>query len=134
MFVGEAEFGIQISQLKLSIAETKGITRSKLAKTLLDALFPKEVQVKSTAFGRADGKLPLDQKLVAAIKCKIISVETSKGSLQNWQVLLDWCQTFLRKSCNMKSLAKVTEEFNSLGSSVWCLATYYSLRKSKHKL
>ena len=129
MFVGEAEFGIQISQLKLSIAETKGITRSKLAKTLLDALFPKEVQVKSTVFGRADGKLPLDQKLVAAIKCKIISVETSKGSLQNWKVLLDWCQTFLRKSCNMKSLAKVTEEFNSLRSSVWCLVTYYSLHK-----
>ena len=44
MIVGEAEFGIQISQLKLSIAETKGITRSKLAKTLLDALVPREVQ------------------------------------------------------------------------------------------
>ena len=134
MFVGEAEFGIQISQLKLSIAETKGIKRSKLAKTLLDALVPKEVQLKSTVFGTADGKLPLDQKLVAAIKCKIISVEISKGSLQNWKVLLDWCQTFLRKSCNMKSLAKVTEEFNSLRSSVWCLVTYYSLRKSRNKL
>ena len=83
MFVGEAEFEIQISQLKLSIAETKGITRSKLAKTLLDALVPKEVQIKSMVFGTADGKLPLDQKLVAAIKCKFISVETSKGSLQN---------------------------------------------------
>ena len=83
MFEGEAEFGIQISQLKLSITETKGITRSKLGKTLLDALVPKEVQVKSTVFGTADGKLPLDQKLVAATKCNIISVETSKGSLQN---------------------------------------------------
>ena len=83
MLVGEVEFGIQISKLKLRIAETKGITRSKLAKTLLDALFPKEVQVKSTVFGRADGKLPLDQKLVVAINCKIISVETSKCSLQN---------------------------------------------------
>ena len=83
MFEGEAEFGIQISQLKLSITETKGITRSKLGKTLLDALVPKEVQVKSTVFGTADGKLPLDQKLVAVMKCKIISVETSKGSLQN---------------------------------------------------
>ena len=83
MFVGEAEFGIQISQLKLSLAETKGITRSKLEKTLLDALVPKEVQVNSILFGTADGNLPLDQKLVAAIKCKIISVEFSKGSLQN---------------------------------------------------
>ena len=83
MFVGEVEFGIQISKLKLSIAETKGITRNKLAKTLLDALVPKEVQVKITVFGTADWKLPLDQKLAAAIKCKIISVETSKGSLQN---------------------------------------------------
>ena len=27
----------------------------------------------------------------------------------------------------MKSLAKVTEEFNSLRNSVWCLVTYYSL-------
>ena len=89
-----------------------------MAKTLLDALVPKEVQVKSIVFGTADGKLPLDQKLVAATKCNIISVETSKCSLQNWKVLLDWCQTFLRKSCNMKSLAKVTEEFNSLRSSV----------------
>ena len=75
--------GIQIPQLKLSIAETKCITRSKLAKTLLDALVPREGQVKSTVFGTADGKLPLDQKLVAAIKCKFISVETSKGSIQN---------------------------------------------------
>ena len=83
MFVGDAEFGFQISHLKFSIAETKGITRSKLAKTLLDALVPREVQVKSTVFGTADGKLPLDQKLVAAIECRIISVETSKGSLQN---------------------------------------------------
>ena len=129
MFLGEAEFGIQISQIKLVIAETKGITRNKLAKTLLDALVPREVQVKSMVFETADGKLPLDQKLVAAIKYKITSVETSKGSLQNWKVLLDWCQTFLRKSCNMKSLAKVTEEFNSLRSSVWCLVTYYSLHK-----
>ena len=32
----------------------------------------------------------------------------------------------------MKSLAKVTEEFNSLRSSVWCLVTYYSLRKSRN--
>ena len=129
MFLGEAEFGIQISQIKLVIAETKGITRNKLAKTLLDALVPREVQVKSMVFETADGKLPLDQKLVAAIKYKITSVETSKGSLQSWKVLLDWCQTFLRKSCNMKSLAKVTEEFNSLRSSVWCLVTYYSLHK-----
>ena len=129
MFLGEAEFGIQISQIKLVIAETKGITRNKLAKTLLDALVPREVQVKSMVFETADGKLPLDQKLVAAIKYKITSVETSKGSLQNCKVLLDWCQTFLRKSCNMKSLAKVTEEFNSLRSSVWCLVTYYSLHK-----
>ena len=129
MFLGEAEFGIQISQIKLVIAETKGITRNKLAKTLLDALVPREVQVKSMVFETADGKLPLDKKLVAAIKYKITSVETSKGSLQNWKVLLDWCQTFLRKSCNMKSLAKVTEEFNSLRSSVWCLVTYYSLHK-----
>ena len=134
MFVGEVEFGIQISKLKVSIAKTKGITRSKLAKTLLDALVPKEVQVKITVFGTADWKLPLDQKLAAAIKCKIISVETSKGSLQNWKVLLDWYQTFLRKSCNMKSLEKVTEEFNSLRSSVWRLVTYYSLRKSRNKL
>ena len=129
MFLGEAEFGIQISQIKLVIAETKGITRNKLAKTLLDALVPREVQVKSMVFETADGKLPLDQKLVAAIKYKITSVETSKGSLQNCKVLLDWCQTFLRKSCNMKSLAKVTEEFNSLRSSVWCLVIYYSLHK-----
>ena len=129
MFLGEAEFGIQISQIKLVIAETKGITRNKLAKTLLDALVPREVQVKSMVFETADGKLPLDKKLVAAIKYKITSVETSKGSLQNWKVLLDWCQTFLRKSCNMKSLAKVTEELNSLRSSVWCLVTYYSLHK-----
>ena len=129
MFLGEAEFGIQISQIKHVIAETKGITRNKLAKTLLDALVPREVQVKSMVFETADGKLPLDKKLVAAIKYKITSVETSKGSLQNWKVLLDWCQTFLRKSCNMKSLAKVTEEFNSLRSSVWCLVTYYSLHK-----
>ena len=129
MFLGEAEFGIQISQIKLVIAETKGITRNKLAKTLLDALVPREVQVKSMVFETADGKLPLDKKLVAAIKYKITSVKTSKGSLQNWKVLLDWCQTFLRKSCNMKSLAKVTEEFNSLRSSVWCLVTYYSLHK-----
>ena len=78
MFVGEAEFGIQISQLKLSIAETKGTTRSKLAKSLLDALVPKEVQVKSTVFGTAHRKLALDQKLVAAIKCKFVSVEISK--------------------------------------------------------
>ena len=129
MFLGEAEFGIQISQIKLVIAETKGITRNKLAKTLLDALVPREVQVKSMVFETADGKLPLDQKLVAAIKYKITSVETSKGSLQNCKVLLDWCQTFLRKSCNMKSLVKVTEEFNSLRSSVWCLVIYYSLHK-----
>ena len=54
-----------------------------MAKTLLDALVPKEVQVKSIVFGTADRKLPLDQKLVAATKCNIISVETSKGSLQN---------------------------------------------------
>ena len=54
-----------------------------MAKTLLDALVPREGQVKSTVFGTADGKLPLDQKLVAAIKCKFISVETSKGSIQN---------------------------------------------------
>ena len=78
-----SRIGIQISQVKPSIAETKGITKSKLAKTLLDGLVPREVQVKSTVFGTADGKLPLDQKLVAAIKCKFISVETSKGSLQN---------------------------------------------------
>ena len=78
MFVGEAEFGIQISQLKLSMAETKGTTRSKLAKLLLDALAPEEVQVKSTVFGTADGKLALDQKLVATIKCKFISVEIPK--------------------------------------------------------
>ena len=54
-----------------------------MEKTLLNALVPKEVQVKSIVFGTADGKLPLDQKLVAATKCNIISVETSKGSLQN---------------------------------------------------
>ena len=89
MFLGEAEFGIQISQIKLVIAETKGITRNKLAKTLLDALVPREVQVKSMVFETADGKLPLDQKLVAAIKYKVTSVETSKGSLQNCKVLLD---------------------------------------------
>ena len=77
MFVGEAEFGIQISQLKLSIAETKGTTRSKLAKSLLDALVPKEVHVKSTILGTADETLALDQKLVAAIKCKFISEEIS---------------------------------------------------------
>ena len=86
MFVGEAEFGIQKSHLKLRIAETKGVTRSKLAKSLLHALVPKEVQIKSTVFGTADGKLALDQKLVAAIKCKFISVAISKDSLQNRKV------------------------------------------------
>ena len=86
MFVGEAKLAIQISQLKFSIAETEGITRSKLVKSLLDALVPKEVQVKRTVFGTADGKLPLGQKLVAAIKCKFISVEISKNFLQNRKV------------------------------------------------
>ena len=59
-------------QLKLGIPETKGITRNKLAKALLDALVLKEVQVKTTVFETADRKLALHQKLVTAIKCKFI--------------------------------------------------------------
>ena len=86
MFVREAEFGINISQLKFSIAETKGVRRSKLAKSLLDALVPKEVQIKSTVFKTADGKLALGQKLVAAIKYKFISVVIFKDSLQNRKI------------------------------------------------
>ena len=31
----------------------------------------------------------------------------------------------------MKSLAKVTEEFNSLGSSAWCLITYHALASTE---
>ena len=65
MFVGEVEFG---NRLKLSIAEAKGITRRKLAKALYDAPVQKEVQVKSTVRGTADGRL----KLVEAIECKFI--------------------------------------------------------------
>lgn len=59
-------------QLKLGIPETKGITRNKLAKALLDALVLKEVQVKTMVFETADRKLALHQKLVTSIKCKCI--------------------------------------------------------------
>lgn len=59
-------------QLKLGIPETKGITRNKLAKALLDALVLKEVQVKTMVFETADRKLALYQKLVTSIKCKCI--------------------------------------------------------------
>ena len=72
VYVGEAEYGIKINPLKLSIAETKGSTRTKLAKSLLDGLVSKNVQIKSTVFGSADGKLPLDPNLIAAIKCKFM--------------------------------------------------------------
>lgn len=62
VFVGEAELGIHILKVNLSIAETKGITKSKLAISLPEAIVPKEVLVKITVFGTADGKLALDEK------------------------------------------------------------------------
>ena len=57
-----------------------------MAKSLLDALVPKEVQIKSTVCETADGKLALGQKLVAAIKYKFISVVIFKDSLQNRKI------------------------------------------------
>ena len=62
VFLGEAELGIHILKVKLIIAETKGITKSKLAISLPEAIVPKEVLVKITVFGTADGKLALDEK------------------------------------------------------------------------
>ena len=67
MFVGEAGFGIQISQLNISIAKAE-YHKKQVGKSTVWFSNSEGIQVKSTVFGTADGKLALDQKLVAATK------------------------------------------------------------------
>ena len=67
MFVGEAGFGIQISQLNISIAEAE-YHKKPVGKSTVWFSNSEGIQVMSTVFGTADGKLALDQKLVAATK------------------------------------------------------------------
>ena len=57
--------------LKMSLAETKGKARLKLAPALLDVLVCKDVQRKSTLQG-SDKKAALDPSIIAAIKWKLV--------------------------------------------------------------
>ena len=56
----------------MSLAETKGKTRSKLALALLDVLVSKDLQRKSTVYG-SDKQAAIGPNIIAAIECKLVS-------------------------------------------------------------